>query len=162
MNISKLAWVAVLCLTFGLTGCGRKVPDAEFDQLFSRVYKEFKVDIWTAGGKAKIEDQKKTGSWNPKTKRGSNQLRGILTVSGEGTSCTEILKLVDQFVQTRTGSYHIEGDIPSSITGEQQHIHTMWMYNWEKRHGELHVWLFPYPDGKRIAFAVYHYETKRS
>jgi hypothetical protein len=36
----------------------------------------------------------------------------------------------------------------------------MWMYNWEKRHGELRVWFFPCPDGKQIAFAVHHYEGK--
>ena len=91
------------------------------------------VLIWTTAGKAKMEDHQKRGSWNPKTGRGSTQVRGILSVNGEGNSCAEVLKLVDQFVQRRTGQYHLEGDNPSSVTGDQQHVYTMWMYNSEKR-----------------------------
>ena len=155
MQMPKLTCAAVACCVLGLAGCAR---DDGFDQLFSPVYKDFRADVLTAGGTAKLVEHKDRGSWNPKTRRGSKQIRGILSADALENPCDEILKFVDQFVQQRTGKHHIEGDIPSSVNLEQKHAYTMWMYNWEKRHGELHIWLFPYPDGKRIGFAVHHYE----
>jgi len=105
-----------------------------------------------------IEHHKTAGSWKAKSRRSGNQLRGILSVNLRENPCAEILKLIDRFVQTKTRQYHVEGDIPSSLAREQEHIYTMWMYNRENRHGELHVWLFPYPDEKRIGYAIHHYE----
>ena len=121
----------------GFAGCGHEV---EFDQLFAPVYRESTVDIWTTSGETMIEQHEKTGSWSPRTRLRSNQLRGILSIDSEEHTCAEILVLVDRFVQTKTGQYRVEGDIPSSLSAEQEHVHAIWMYNREDRHGELYVW----------------------
>ncbi len=155
---SKYALIAIVFLGLGCAGCSRK--ELAFTELFSPIYKELTPDIWKTDGKVDIVNQQKTGSWNPKTRRGSNQLEGVLTGSGEEVSCAALLRLVDQFVQSRTGKYHVEGQGPSSLKGDERHIHTVWMHNWESRHGELHLWLFPYPDRKQIAFAIYHSEEE--
>ena len=145
----------IACLLIGLGSCSGKV---EFNELFSPVYKEFKVEVLELGQHIDVEDHSKRGSWNTKTHRGSYQIRGILQIDSDDIHCGEILKRIDQFVQARTGNYVIEGDTPAEVDSEDKHVYTMWMYNWQRRHGELHVWLFPYPDRKQVGFAIHHYE----
>ncbi len=115
----------------------------------------------TAGGTIETQDYHVgLGSWNTKTLRGTHEFRGILTITGGAGHCGEVLRQVEAFVASRTNRYHIEGDVPSQIQGTERHVHTMWMYNLGKRHGELRMWLFPYPAGNHVGFAVHHYEEK--
>jgi hypothetical protein len=108
-----------------------------------------------------VEEQSQTGNWNPKTEVGTRQARGILSASTNQTTQTGfIIKAVEQFVQRRTGKYHAEGDLSASISADRKNTHTIWMYNWNTRHGELDLWLFAFPDGKRVAFVIHHREER--
>ncbi len=158
MKIARVRKIVVAGLLLCILGCSR---DVEFEQLFSPMYRELEAELFGPEGKLHAEDHKKRGSWNPKTKRGSYQIRGILTADSGDIQCGEVLKLVDDFVRARTTKYHVEGEsFPTPAEPLDKHAYAMWMYNWQKRHGELHVWLFPYPDGTRMGFAIYHYEEK--
>ncbi|MBE0535289.1 MAG: hypothetical protein IH624_06420 [Phycisphaerae bacterium] len=141
-------------------GCGKRDADATalYNEVFSDVYKEFGAAALCAAGTIAVEDQKQGGSWNAKTLRGNMHHSGILKVTGGAGHCGEVLKRAEAFVASKTGMYSIEGDAPASVDGTQKHVYTVWMYNLNNRHGELRMWLFPYPDSDRVGFAVHHYE----
>ena len=156
----SIAFLCVLLASLRILARTFLWPDnAEFEEVFSPIYQQFTADV-LSGENATVSDQEKSGSWNPKSTRGSYELRGILAMNATEKSCVDVLNAVDRFVQTVTQKYHTEGDLPSSLGEDTQHVYSMWMYNWERRHGELHVWLFPYPGGDKIAFVVHHIEEK--
>lgn len=130
---------------------------AVFEKTFSPVYREFNSTAWQPVAKPSGPTPKQTGSWNTKTKRGSKQISGVLRLSAPG-NLVQLLKGVDSYVSQRTTQFHVEEDLPQTLTGNEASTHTLWMYNCGKRHGELHVWLFPFPDGNEVAFAVYQFE----
>ena len=162
--ISKtLTWIATGALLAALVACNRQVAvggldqTAVFDATFSPVYKEFDLKVWQPVAKPSGQTPKQTGSWNSKTKRGSTQISGMLEVSSPG-NLPQLLGQVDGYVSQRTTKFHVEGDLPQSLTSNEATTHTLWMYNCGERHGELHLWLFPFPDDNEVAFAVYQFE----
>lgn len=156
-------WIAAGALMAALVGCNRPVgpgaldQTAVFDATFSPVYKEFDSKVWQPVAKPSNQTPKQTGSWNSKTKRGSMQISGMLELSSPG-NLPQMLGQVDGYVSQRTTQFHVEGDLPQSLAGKEATTHTLWMYNCGERHGELHLWLFPFPDGNGVAFAVYQFE----
>ncbi len=84
-------------------------------------------------------------------------MSGILELSTPD-NLVRLLNQVDGYVSRRTSKFHPEEDLPQSLTGKEASTHTLWMYNSGKRHGELHVWLFPFTEGREVAFAVYQME----
>lgn len=162
--ISKtLTWIAAGALMAALVACNRQVRvgtvdhTAIFEDTFSPVYKEFDSKVWQPVAKPSGHTPKRTGSWNSKTKRGSMQISGMLELSSPG-NFPQLLGQVDGYVSQRTTTFHVEGDLPQSLAGKEANTHTLWMYNFGERHGELHLWLFPFPDGNGVAFAVYQFE----
>jgi hypothetical protein len=156
-------WIAAGALMAALVACNRPVgpgalgQTAVFDATYSPVYKEFDSKVWQPMAKPSGQTPKQTGSWNSKTKRGSRQISGILELSATYNS-VQLLRQVDGYVSQRTTKFHLEDDLPQFLTGKEATTHTLWMYNCGERHGELHVWLFPLPDGNGAAFAVYQIE----
>jgi hypothetical protein len=156
-------WIAVGALLPSLVACNRPVgvstvdQTALYEETFSPVYKEFDSKMWQPVAKPSGQAPKQTGSWNSKTKRGSRQISGVLQLPPPG-NLAQLLKQVDGYVSQRTTQFHSEEDMPQFLTGKEAINHTVWMYNCAARHGELHVWLFPFPDGDGVAFAAYQFE----
>ena len=156
-------WIAAGALMAALVGCNRPVGvgtvdhTAILEDTFSPIYKEFDSKVWQPVAKPGGQTPKQTGSWNSKTKRGSMQVSGMLELSSPG-NLPQLLGPVDGYVSRRTTTFHVEGDLPQSLTGNEAITHTLWMYNRGERHGELHLCLFPFPDGSGVAFAIYQFE----
>ncbi len=159
----KYRWiVAAGALLPALMACNRPVGvgtrdmTALYEETFSPVYRQFDSKVWQPVAKPGGQTPKQTGSWNSKTKRGSRQTSGVLQLPSP-VNLAQMLKQVDGYVSQRTAQFHLEEDLPQMVTGKEGTTHTVWMYNCGPRHGELHVWLFPFPEGE-VGFVAYQFE----
>ena len=157
---------AILSLAITVTilsagGCRKKPTNSNalYKNTFSPIYQEFDITSLVEP-KMHARDHQKYGSWNTATLRGNNQYSAVLPVTEGSDTPQMILNKIDTFVKSKTQKARTEGLSPTHLKGTEKHTYTLFMYNWQDRHGELRVWLFPHPDGKHIGFAAHHYEEE--
>lgn len=144
--------LALLGITLFI-GCSKNTPN--IDTVFTPIYREFDGQVIMTEGSAKLEDERASGSWNPKTRRGSRELHGIFTNPSAGNLGAEALGRIEEFIGLRTSTFHSEADVPLGIRPDQKKIYGAWIYNMGHRHGELHLWLFPDQESGSVAYAAY-------
>lgn len=155
MKRKKVIFYHVMLISLlQMAGCTKKTPD--FETVFSSIYRDFNGQILMPAGSSPLEDAQDRGSWNQSSLKGSQQLRGLLP--DQENNGAEILQRVEEFIRTRTNSFHYEGDSISTLNANQKHLYGVWIYNSGNRHGEIHVWLFPNLPDHTVAYASYIHE----
>ena len=155
----------IICITMTAVflaagGCRKKSASATelYQKTFSPVYQEFDIASLVEPQSMHTRDHQEQGSWNTATLQGNLIYSAVLPVTEKSGTPQMILQTIESFIKSKTQQIEIEGDFPDRLKGDEEQIYTLFMYNWQNRHGKLHVWLFPYPDGKHIGFATHHYE----
>lgn len=164
MKLPRLRWmfsatgVALLVVSLRMSAQSK---EPQFERIFSPLYQQFDAASMTIPGSAP-KDVKQENSWNTASLRGSRELHGVIEFKPGAATTFDVFRAVHRAVDAVTHKHHVEGadprlpaDAEPVLNDGKSPTYAMWMYNWENRHGELHVWLFPYPGGAKIGFAVH-------
>lgn len=157
---NTIIFITITAILLFSGGC-RKTPSNStelYKKTFSPIYQEFDILSLVEPKTMDVNDHQEQGSWNTATLQGNTIYSAVLPITEKSSNPQMILQNIETFIKSKTQNTEIEGNYPNQLNGNEEQIYTLFMYNWQNRHGKLHVWLFPYPDGKHIGFAAHHYE----
>ena len=122
----------------------------------SPAFNAFSVTQMLSEGRFRVQELPGERTTNSATGRAQVIEHGIITSPASEFPCYRVYQLVKKCLDTAAGgSAHQEGWIPQAPEHPGGPVRITTFYNQGRRHGEMHLWLFPNADESQIHYALH-------